>query len=112
MANNLARFQRWSKNLVEAVIGRKRTEITIETDRLLIIRRRRTVRFWCRQCRREVDMIDLREAEALTGTPQAVLSCGRGDRGWHWSQAEDGSPLLCLESVRRSLQSSPPNSST
>jgi hypothetical protein len=44
-------------------------------------------------------MIDLKEAEALTGTTQAMLCCGGGDRGWHWSQAEDGSRLLCLESL-------------
>jgi hypothetical protein len=47
-------------------------------------------------------MIDLKEAEALTGTTQAMLSDGRADRGWHWSQAEDGSPLLCLESLLKS----------
>ena len=47
-------------------------------------------------------MIDLKEAEALTGTPQAMLSCGVGDRGWHWSEAEDGSSLVCLESVLKS----------
>jgi hypothetical protein len=57
-------------------------------------------------------MIDLKEAEALTGMTLAMLPCGEGDRKWHWSQAEDGPPLLCLESLRRWLESFPPNSST
>ena len=47
-------------------------------------------------------MIGLKEAEALTGTTQAMLSSGGGNPDWHWSQAEDGSPLLCLESVLKS----------
>jgi hypothetical protein len=67
MANNLARFRRWSKSLMEGVIGRKRTEITVETDRLLIIRRRRTVRFWCRECGREVVAVIVAEAGTLGG---------------------------------------------
>jgi hypothetical protein len=67
MANNLARFRRWSKSLVEGVIGRKRTEITVETDRLLIVRRRRTVRFWCRECGREVVAVSAEAAETLIG---------------------------------------------
>jgi hypothetical protein len=49
-------------------------------------------------------MIDLKEAEALTGMTQAMLSDGREGRGWHWSQAEDGSPLLCLDSLTGSQE--------
>jgi hypothetical protein len=100
VANNLARFWRWTKNAAGTIAVQKRTEITIETDQVVVIRRRqRSVRSWCQECRCEVEMIDLKEAEALTGTTQAMLCCGGGDRGWHWSQAEDGSRLLCLESL-------------
>ena len=45
----------------------KRTEITVETDRVLIIRRSRSIRGWCPACSCEVDMVGLREAEAVTG---------------------------------------------
>lgn len=103
MANNLARFWRWTKNVTGTITVQKRTEITVETDQIVVIRRRqRPVRSWCPECSCEVEMIDLKEAEALTGTPQAMLSCGVGDRGWHWSEAEDGSSLVCLESVLKS----------
>jgi hypothetical protein len=104
VANNLARFWRWTKNVAGTVTVHKRTEITIETEQVVVRKRQRQVRSWCPECRREVDMVDLKEAEALTGTPQATLSCGVAERGWHWSQAEDGSPLVCLESLLKSRQ--------
>ena len=103
MANNLARFWRWTKNVTGIITVQKRTEITIETDQIVVIgKRHRSVRSWCQECRCEVEMIGLKEAEALTGTTQAMLSSGGGNPDWHWSQAEDGSPLLCLESVLKS----------
>jgi hypothetical protein len=105
VANNLARFWRWTKNVTGTVTVQKRTEITIETEQVVVIRRRQgSVRSWCRECKGEVDMVDLKEAEAVTGMTQAMLSCGVGDRGWHWSQAEDGSPLICLESLLKSRE--------
>ena len=99
MANNLARFWRLIKGMADAANRRKRTEITIETDQVLIIRHRRSVRSWCQKCGREVDMVGLKEAEALTGMTQPLLVDGQAEQAWHWSQAEDGSPLVCLESL-------------
>jgi hypothetical protein len=103
LANNLARFQRWSKGLVEAMVGRKRTEITIESDQLLIIRRRRTVRFWCQECGCELEMISVAEAEALTGITRPMLDDGAEARGWHFAEASDNATLVCLESLRKFL---------
>ncbi len=81
----------------------KRTEITVETDRVLIIRRSRSIRGWCPACSCEVDMVGLREAEAVTGlTGQALRDCGRTGR-WHVAQGPDGGWLICLESLRKSM---------
>jgi hypothetical protein len=103
VANNLSRFWRWAKNVAGTITVQKRTEITIETDQIVVVRKRQLpVRSWCRECGREVEMVDVKEAEALTGAPQAMLSSAGEHRGWHWSQAEDGSPLVCLDSVLRS----------
>ncbi len=103
MANNLARFWRWTKDVAGTITVQKRTEITIETEQVVVVRKhQRPVRSWCQECGCEVDMIDLKEAEALTGAPQAMLSSGGADQRWHWSQAEDGSPLICLESLLKS----------
>jgi len=106
-------FRRWTKVSERAVAAYKRTEITLETDRIWIIRKLHSRRAWCAECGREVDMVGLKEAEALSGTMQPKLSRplttqpmlpgGRGDgRGWHWSEAADGAPLVCLESLLKS----------
>jgi len=85
------------------VDSRKRMEVTVETNQVLIMRRRRSVRCWCRECGREVEMVELKEAEARMGMTQAMLGDGQWGRAWHWSQADDGSPLLCLESLLKSM---------
>jgi len=84
------------------VTARKRTEITVETDRILIIRRRRSVRAWCAECGSEVEMVGLEEAEAVTGLRgQALSDCAQA-RSWHVAESPDGAGLICLESVLKS----------
>jgi len=43
-------------------------------------------------------MITLTELEGMSGITQAMLFDPKA-QGWHWAQAEDGSPLVCLESL-------------
>jgi hypothetical protein len=106
-------FRRWAKASEPSVAAYKRTEITLETDRIWVLRRSHSRRAWCAECGREVDVVMLKEAEALTGMTQPALSqplttqpllpgCGEG-AGWHWSEAPDGSPLVCLESLLKSM---------
>lgn len=76
----------------------KRTEITIETQRTVTIRRRRSMRAWCPQCGCDVDMVGLAEAETLTGMSGAVLHDYAKGRGWHVVQGHDGHSVVCLES--------------
>jgi len=78
----------------------KRTEITIETDRITIIRRRRVLRAWCAECGREVEMVDPREAEAITVVTGSVL---RDCAQWHIAQSQNGSGLICLDSLLKSV---------
>jgi hypothetical protein len=92
-------FRRWAKVSDRAVAPYKRTEITVETDRVWIIRKSHSTRVWCEKCGREVEMVGLREAAALSGVGQPVLLDTDG-RDWHRTQAPDGSPLICLESLR------------
>jgi hypothetical protein len=106
-------IQRWAKTSSPVAATNKKTEITVATEQVWIIRRSRTSRGWCAECGREVDMVDLKKAEALSGMTQPMLpqtrmtqpmlpGCGEGGRGWHWSRASDGSPLVCLESLLKS----------
>jgi hypothetical protein len=76
-----------------------RTEITVETDRVLIIRR--SVRAWCRQCGREVEMLSLAEAEALTAASEEELCASAQALRWHLSENQQGTCLVCLESLRK-----------
>jgi hypothetical protein len=78
-------------------------EITIQTDRLMLIRGRRSTRAWCHQCGREVEMVGLSEAAALAGGGKAVLPDSTQGQGWHISEDRNGSPLVCLESVLKSM---------
>ena len=80
----------------------KRTVITVETDRVLIIRRRRSIRAWCPECGREVDIVGLQEAEDLTGILGHAIRERAQAPGWHLSDGEDGIGLVCLESLARS----------
>jgi hypothetical protein len=99
---NLSRFRRWAKGLVEAVTVYKKTEITIQTDRLLIIRRRRSTPVWCRECGREVEMVEFSQAAAITGKSQALQPDSAKSYGWHVCEDQNGLPLICLESLLKS----------
>ncbi|MBZ5598608.1 MAG: hypothetical protein LAN83_09820 [Acidobacteriia bacterium] len=80
----------------------KRTEITVESDQFFIIRRRRTVRVWCQECGCEVDTVGLGEAEEFNGVPGLMLRAGAQAREWHFSEGQDGTRLICLESLLKS----------
>lgn len=80
----------------------KRTEITVESDHLFIIRRRRTVRAWCRECGREVDMLGLGEVEEYSEMSGLTLRTGAQARGWHFSEGQDGTRFICLGSLLQS----------
>jgi hypothetical protein len=112
-------FRRWAKVSWEAAAASKRTEITVETDQVWIIRKAQAARGWCAECGREVDMVGVAEAVELGRTFQPLTNRsssaplasaqpmlpGCGDsRGWHWSQAENGEPLVCLDSVLKSTK--------
>jgi hypothetical protein len=80
-----------------------RTEVTIETERVVTIRRRRSLRVWCGECGRVVDAIGVEEAGTLSGAQQPDLSDHAGAKAWHVCEGWDGEMLLCLDSVLKSL---------
>ncbi len=78
----------------------KRMQITIETHRVFIIRRHPSTRLWCQKCRRETEVLNLGDVQAITGIPHQILLDAAGTQGWHVSQDRDGSTLICLETMR------------
>ena len=85
------------------MLATKRTmRITIETERLFIIRRGVSVRDWCEGCASEVDMIPLESAAELgqvaVGTIQHLLDRQR----LHLSKS--GGPVwICLNSLLKEV---------
>jgi hypothetical protein len=77
---------------------RKRTEITVETDEVLTVRRARVFRAWCAECGREVDMVGVRDAWAMVGVPKDVST--RSVK-WHVSESPEMT-LVCMESLMKS----------
>lgn len=103
MESTLSRFQRWAKRLVGAETALKRTEITMETDRVLIIRRRSAIRGWCPKCACEADMLSLEEAAAIVGTSPTTLRDDPRYQAWHFCESLEGTNLICLESMLKSM---------
>lgn len=80
----------------------KRNEITIETDRVLIIRRK-SRRVWCQQCGREVDSVGLQEAGRLSGPRQLALPGNVESEAWHVCAGGNSELVICLESLLKSM---------
>jgi len=99
VGSNLSRFHRWAKRLVGATPARKRTEITIETDRVVTIRRRRAHEVWCRECGRLVDAVGLDEAGVVGGVAQAGVRDQAWAQAWHVCEGWDGELLICVQSL-------------
>ncbi|MGA7685345.1 MAG: hypothetical protein WCA58_10055 [Terriglobales bacterium] len=80
----------------------KRTEITIETDRVLIIGRRHSTRAWCPECGRDVYVV---QAQMLTSgaQPRLLKGEGGGPQPWHSFEGPDGKQLVCLESLLKAI---------
>jgi hypothetical protein len=65
--------RRWTKVSERAVAAYKRTEITLETDRIWIIRKPESTRVCGPGCGREMDM-RLSQAAALSGKNQPMVN--------------------------------------
>jgi hypothetical protein len=83
---------------------RHRTEITIETDRVIVVRRRTGVQAaWCRGCDDLVEMITPDEAVKLAGLSSRAMYRLVEAESIHFTETHDGSPLICLKSLHRSI---------
>jgi len=79
---------------------RKKATITLETERLLILRRSgRVVDRWCDRCRAEVKMIGVEEAAAIAGLSQRKLFRLAEAGEIHFMETLQGQALFCLNSL-------------
>lgn len=82
----------------------RQTTITIETDSLLILRGRSSIRAWCPRCAAEVEMITLDHAGVISNLDQTQLQEWLESEELHRLKAADGSSLACLPSLLARMQ--------
>jgi len=82
------------------VTPKKRTEITVETERVLVIRRRyRAIEAWCDACAEKVVMIRPDQAAAVSGLSLRAIFGDIEKATLHFMDQPDGMLLICLSSL-------------
>lgn len=82
----------------------KRTRITIETDSLVVLRKRVSLRAFCPQCHAQAEMIHLNNVTAVSNLSGAGIQAWVEPSAWHQIPTEDGAVLICLNSMLKQLQ--------
>jgi len=80
-------------------------KITIETERLLVMSRRRGFQSWCPACLALVQRLTVDEAAAVAQV-ELLTVCQWIEAGTiHFAKAEASAPLICAVSLRDLVQS-------
>jgi len=83
----------------------KRTRISIETDSLLVLRGRESLRAWCPQCGAEAELIPLNEVGVVSNLPSAEVQAWMESPDLHHIRTVEGAVLICLNSMlKRALR--------
>ena len=83
----------------------KRAKLTIETESLLILRGRDSLRMWCPRCASQSEMIRLEGTGVISNLAPLEVEEWLASEDLHRSQAADGSPLICLNSLLKRVRS-------
>lgn len=76
-----------------------RRKITIETERLLVISRKKGAEAWCEGCKAQRKMVEPRDAAAISGlSARAIFRRVEADQ-LHFTETPDGALLICLDSL-------------
>lgn len=79
----------------------KRTKITIETDRELIVSRRRNYVAWCENCAGFVSMITVDDAAALASESSRSIYRQVENGQLHFAETPEGRLFICPNSLSR-----------
>ena len=77
----------------------KQTKITIQTDSLLFLRGHNSTRARCPLCNAESDIVALENLQVISNLDRPALEQWINSGKLHRLQAEDGSALICLNSL-------------
>jgi excisionase family DNA binding protein len=79
---------------------RKRTQITIETERIFVLSRRKVfVVAWCHECGQRTTMITVDEAAAIAAVSSRTIYRWVDSERLHFAETSEGRLLICRESL-------------
>jgi hypothetical protein len=79
---------------------KRRTEITVETETRLVVRRgAEALRAWCGGCGAESQMLTPREAALISGVSTRLIYARVEGGALHFDELPDGTLLVCGRSV-------------
>lgn len=84
----------------------KQTKITIETDSLLILRGRSSLRTWCHQCGDEVEVIPMEGVGVVSNLSAPEVNAWIQSDDLHRTHTPEGGALICLNSLLKRVQKS------
>ena len=89
---------------------RRRTEITVETDRIMVIRRRgeKSLTIWCAACASESFMFTVDEAAILLNVSAMTVFRWAEAGHLHWLETPEGALLICQNSLLRNRRALAP----
>ena len=77
----------------------KRTILTIETDSLLVLRERKSLRAWCPQCGAEAEMIPLDDIGVISNLSPAEVQAWMESPDLHHMKTANWNAVICLNSM-------------
>jgi hypothetical protein len=81
---------------------KRKKRITVETERILIVRRgRSSVRAWCEKCGQQVQMVTAEAAATLAGVSRRTIYRWVEADKLHFTETLDGLLLICLDSLHQ-----------
>jgi excisionase family DNA binding protein len=89
-----------------SLMNKRRTKITVQTERLLIIpRRNNATRLWCDRCKGPVTMISSEEASAIAGVSSRTIYRWVEAGRIHFMETDTGALRICVNSITDRLRS-------
>ena len=80
---------------------KRRVEITIETDEVIVLRHRIQVsRSWCAQCSEKTAMVTADQAAVVAGVNSRTIYRWVEEGKLHFTETPHGLLLICLSSLR------------
>jgi hypothetical protein len=77
----------------------KQTRVTIETESLLVLKGRGSLRAWCPQCEAEGEMIPIEGVGVISNLELSALATWIEGEEVHHSRSAAGETLICLNSL-------------